>query len=332
MTRLKVDERRMSRALHEVAERLDVTAHDLDRLELDWRQAVDRTKPLVRQRLLATACALLVLVLAGVALFLATPRRATPVGPPSRTTSPTTSGITAADLIGLWRVDGDSNPNLWAFGTGGAMLLLRDPGDLLDPGRALTLTYTMSRTTSHTTLTATSSGLCSRSWTVTRDAVGLALDKTAGWGDCPSVFDYDRVWAYGTLTRLAPPDGREIRPKYQGGRAVDVGGPTDLTGTWLLKGSGRILAVSEAPAGGGQSTYVVTDRADELVALGDRAVDERGTVTVPRDGVATFRPQGASCDRRYLDVRTDYATLATLLDQNSCGRFGDSSDTWIRLN
>ena len=230
------------------------------------------------------------------------------------------------DLVGLWRVDGDFDPTLWAFGPDGRMQQLKKPGDLVDPTRATTIDYRLSGTT----LTASGVGTCSRSWTVARDPVGLVLERSATRGDCDSVFD--AWWVHGTLTRLVPSDGRDIQPKYVGGGATRVEGLSALSGTWLLRGSGRLLAVADAPAGATSSTYVVTDRAVELVARGRAALDERGTVTVGRGGTLTFRPDGAGCDRRYEGVRSDYATLEAQLVAGSCGRLGGSSDTWVRLN
>jgi hypothetical protein len=317
-------EERTARALHEVAGRVDVTDADLQRLEPDWRAAADRRRPRSGQWL-AAACALLVLALAGVALFVASPRSRPPATPGPTDTTPRTA-ITPADLVGLWRVDGDFDPTLWAFGPDGRMKQLKKPGELVDPARATTLDYRLSGTT----LTASGLGTCSRSWTVAPDPVGLVLERIATRGACDSVFD--AWWVHGTLTRLVPSDGRDVRLKYVGGGARRVDGLSALSGTWLLRGTGRLLAVAEARAGATSSTYVVTDRAVELVARGSAALDERGTVTVGRGGTLTFRPDGGSCDRAYQGALSDYATLQAQLVTGSCGRLGGSSDTWVRLD
>ncbi|WP_323095624.1 hypothetical protein [Intrasporangium sp. YIM S08009] len=308
------------RALHEVADSVDVTARDLERLEPAWERPAARPRP---GRWLVAAVTLLVLALAGLAVLLTTPQRSRPAAPAPTQTS---TGLSADQLVGLWRVDGDFDPTLWAFGPGGTMEQLKKPGELVASRSATTMSYRLTGTT----LTVSVAGTCTRTWAVAPDPVGVVLERTATQGDCDAILD--AWWVHGTLTRLVPSAGRVVQPKYVGGGAVVLNGMSGLTGTWLLRGGGRLLAVDEAPAGVTSSPYVVTDRATDLATSGDAAMDERGTATVGRDGTVTFTPDGAGCDRRYRSVRSDYATLDAQLVPGSCGRLGGTSDTWVRLN
>ena len=59
----------------------------------------------------------------------------------------------------------------------------------------------------------------------------------------------------------------------------------DVTGTWLLKGTGRTLAIVRTAPGVG--AYVIDDDGD-----GQVDPDQRGTVTVRPDGGLCFARQG----------------------------------------
>jgi hypothetical protein len=102
----------------------------------------------------------------------------------------------------------------------------------------------------------------------------------------------------------------------------------DVTGTWLLRGTGTTLVV--VPTSSIEGEYVLDDDGD-----GWSAPDERGSVTLRPDGSVVLSPTEGDdrpCATVFRRVLTTGATLEGEAAENSCGWIGRQQGTWIRIN
>ena len=94
----------------------------------------------------------------------------------------------------------------------------------------------------------------------------------------------------------------------------------DLAGTWLLKGTGRVLIIT------GAGDYEVRDPAQP-----DR--NRQGTVTIGAGGRMTVTAANdPACTATYRPITTLYNAFDAVLDGGGCARLGRAGDQWIRLN
>lgn len=322
MTALKETEARVAWALKQVAERVEISDADQRRVEVTYRELLASGGQGLwrgRRRALAltgvAACLVLGVALAAVVLLGRPAQRPAPA-------VPTPSALTAADLVGVWRFDLWSDVPVWEFRGDGRLSTWNGPEDLLDrlsqqPG---------SFAVEGDLLTVTPSPGCELRMRVSPSfGARIAVTKLSISSPCATRF-LDNWWVNASLTRILPTPDPKIQPGYQvGSQLQPVSWMTDVNGTWLLGGTSRIIAISEG-------RYVAGDRLSEVDSRGVRSVDERGTVLVGGDGDVTFQPDGVSCQRRFVNVTTDYARLSLHLSGPSCGGSGAPEESWLRLN
>ncbi len=307
-------------ALGSVAGGLEVRDADVARLESEF--IVGRsTRPqrLVRQRQnwLVTACAVLALALAVAALSIVGGERGMPATPSSSVSA--SRPLTAADLVGVWRVDDDPGPIVWVLRASGLMAIWSAPEDLRRDQPEQDFAYSVKGDV----LTLRRRNTCTASWGLSVLAPGRLRAELVTGGSC----GHRRPgWLSSVLTRVVPAAAGEVKPKYVGGTLERVQWVSALKGTWLLSGTGRLLAVDES------GRYVVSDDAGTVDDRGRVPIVEQGTVTLAAEGSVVFTAKGEHCARTYAAVRSDYATMDARLAQDSCGRLGGAADTWIRLN
>ena len=306
--------------LRSVASGLEVSGADVARLESEF--IVDRSsrpKRLVRprQNRLVAACAVLALALALAALSIVGGVRGVPATPSHFVSA--SRALTAADLVGVWRVDHDPSPIVWVLNANGKVAIWSTPEDLMGDQSEQGFPYSLKGNV----LTLRWRDTCTASWTISVVASGrLGADGVSG-GSCGP---FSPGWQSSVLTRVVPAAAGEVKPKYIVGTLERVQWLSALKGTWLLSGTGRLLAVDDA------GHYVVSDDAATVDDNGRVPLVEQGTVTLGADGSVVFAVKGEDCARTYAPVRSDYATMDARLAQDSCGRLGGAADTWIRLN
>ena len=322
MTALKETEARVAWALKQVAERVEVSTADQRRVEDQYRELLASGRQGLwrgRRRALTltgvAACLVLGVALAAVVLLGRPAQRPAPA-------VPTPSALTAADLVGVWRFDVWSDVPVWEFRGDGRLATWNGPEDLLDrlsqqPG---------SFAVEGDLLTVTPSPGCELRMRVSPPfGARISVTKLSISSSCARRF-YDNWWVNAFLTRILPTPDPRIQPGYQvGSQLQPVTWMTDVNGTWLLLGTSRIIAISDG-------RYVAGDRLSEVDSRGVRSVDERGTVLVGGDGAVTFQPEGVRCQRRFVNVSTDYARLSLHLIGPSCGGSGAPEESWLRLN
>ena len=321
MTALKETEARVAWALKQVAEGVEVSDADQRRVEDQYRQLLaSGSRGLWRGRrplTLAVAAACLVLAVALAAVLLI--GRPVPRPVPA---VPTPNALTAADLVGVWRFDVWSDVPVWEFRADGRLASWNGPEDLLDrlsqePGRFAV---------EANVLTVTPSPGCTLRLGMSPPlGARIAVTKLSISSVCARRF-YDNWWVNASLTRILPTPDPAIQPGYQVGTQLQpVTRMTDVNGTWLVRGTSRVIAVSEG-------RYVSGNRMSDVDSRGVRSVDEQGTVQVVGHGEITLQPEGASCKRRFVNVTTDYARLSLRLSGDSCGGSSAPEESWLRLN
>lgn len=310
-------ERRVSDALNEYGQGLDMTAHDIDRLERELEPMRERRRQQTRGRIwqaAVAACAVTGVVLGVLAMRNDHEPPRVPAGP---------SILPTSGLEGIWRMD-DGSGYLWIFGPDGKLTMTDLPYEPLrgpDPSGGSPLIYRVAPDG----LVVHGDDDCDDVYATTMSPEGwlrAVRTGTAGKGcraqattgpDSPA-----EVWNF---TRISPvsPAGARATSLFAAGRSKPVSNLVDLTGTWLLKGTGTVLGIT--PSG----KYVVHD-------LGSMTEPERGTVAVATGGSATFTPlTGSGCPATWESITTSYNSFVGHLVTNDCGRFA-SNDTWIRLN
>lgn len=316
---MSTTERRVSELLHAYGEELQMTDHDIERLEQDIerqhahdrtvRTRTARTTPIVQAAVAACAVAGVVL---GILALRDRPAPA-PSGPPPVPTS---------QLAGIWRLD-DGSGWLWRFTPDGKLLQSRSP-DLLTATVPSDASAVRPAPGGFVVQDPADDPACVGSWTATISTEGRLVarepDETAACpGDNGVVDPPAAPWL---LTRVSPVSaaGAAIVPGKTVWQPRAVQAPAFLTGTWLLRGTGTLLTVDASAA------YAVQD-----LGTGGGAVT--GTVAVGTDGTVTFTPKGStSCPATYASATYSETQLDIALATGSCGRLGGSTDSWVRLN
>lgn len=307
-------------ALRSVAGGLEVSDADVARLESEFivgRSSRPQRLVRPRQNWPVAACAVLALALALTALWAVGGGRGVPATPaPSALAS---GPLTAGDLVGVWRVDADPSPIVWVLDANGKAAIWSTPEDLRGDQSEQGFPYSLNGNV----LTLRWRDTCTASWTISVVASGRLVADGVSGGSCGP---FSHAWQSSVLTRVVPAAAGEVEPKYIGGTLERVEWLSALEGTWLLSGTGRLLAVDDA------GHYVVSDGAATVDDKGRVPIVEQGIVAVRAEGAVVFTAKGEDCTRSYAPVRSDYATMDARLAQDSCGRLGGAADTWIRLN
>lgn len=306
-------ERKVSEALRAYGEGLDMTTQDIDRLEEQLEVKDEAHRKERRGRLwqaAVAACAVTGVVLGALALRSDPEPRTVPASPPP---------LTLNQLAGLWANTGDGPGLLWLW-------YFTEDGRMTTVGPA--------------------AGLISDEpwvdWTVRPAPGGFTLDRTENGERChfdasASMTAAGRMTA--TLTTTTPDcdDAAiaqdwgfvRISPVSAAGATLDSGLPTlepkpvsstsDLDGTWLIRGTGRLVVVV-------YERYRVLD-------LGEPAAAENGSLSQTKAGSFVFTPKDdPDCPTTYASAVTRGSTVALELAGNSCGRLGQATETWVKLH
>ena len=154
-------------ALRRVAGGLDVSATDVARLEsafISGRASRPARQLTRRLNWPFAACAVLALALAVAALSMVGGERAVPAALLDSATRP----LTAADLVGVWRVEADPRPIVWVLNTNGTMAIWSAPEDLTRDQRDQGFAYRLEGDV----LTVRWHDTCTASWAVSVLAPG----------------------------------------------------------------------------------------------------------------------------------------------------------------
>lgn len=321
MTNLEETEARVARALKHVADGVEVTEADLRRTEDGYRETLASRGAGPRRggrafaAMVAAATVVLAAALAAVILL----GRQDPEPAPA---VPTPTALTAKNIVGVWRLDAWSQVPVWAFRSDGALESWVRPEDLVGPAGPELGTFSLAGGT----LTLRPSSECVVRLRVSGPyGVQIPVTQQSISSACASEL-HARWWVTATLTRIAPSEDPRLQPGFRVGLSMEpVVWLSSLTGTWVIPGSSRIIAISEG-------RYVAGSRLFEVDGRGRRFVDERGSVVVGSTGDVTFRPEGKSCARRYGDATSDYARLELRLERDTCQGSDGATESWMRLN
>lgn len=319
-------EQRISDGLRDYAEGRDMTVDDVDRLELEFEHLLarrDETRRTERRTRIwqgaVAACAVTGVVLGAMALGNdpdAAPRPAE------------TPPITNNTLTGIWRVDGeDAGGALWYFRPDGTMITATTAAALIDDSEG----WAVTSTTDGFTLDNGKSGTDACDFTAASSmnpSGRMVLSMTTTTPSCPdakSAGDWE-------LTRISPlsVSSATLAPVWPRTEPEVLTGTPKLVGTWLLRGTGKVLAVAPAPAGQ-EPTWNYARYA--LHDLSESGAAETGTVEWQDDGwVFVLTPSGSTCSKAFEMAVYRTAALVTTVATGSCGLIGGSTDTWVRLN
>lgn len=328
-------EGRTREALHQVADGLIVSEHDLDRMEgnlmtlLDSRPTNHHAPVRRRKDWAVAAAAAVALVASGVALWQANHDSAPT--PPAIRPAPGPS-LVPPELVGLWQATPDSSW-LWEFTVDGRILntqsadgYLRGAGDVRGGDGVMTV---VKRLGNVYTITDNSTAATPGTPTGPDNGCGTRIQVVA-----PETVTY-RDECSGVagislrLERLSPrdPAAAALAPRFPTEVARQVTLVTQLDGTWVNRETNRVLVVGAA-AGEGR-TYVLDDDGD-----GSVRPDQRGVLTVGADGSVRPQPQTSAkggCAPVFSKAISNVATLVTTSGRNGCFPAG-STQTWLRIN
>lgn len=305
-------ERRVSEQLRAFGEGLDMTTQDIDRLERQLEQKQETSRKQRRRRIwqaAVAACAVTAVVLGALALRNDAERPKAPAGPPS---------LTITDLAGIWRVDGDTTPWLWSFTADGKLTHVEVP-EAWTGTDSEEWTFTPAPG-GFTEVSPGGDTACHATWaaTISPDGRMRATVKQAS-ATC-GVQPGPDVWAF---TRISPVSlaGATMSSNWPSSSESKVTQPAQLHGTWLLKGTGTVLAVNDS------GRFVVQD-------LGQPDGKHSGSVTVQKDGSVLLPGlNGLGCTVVYRSMTTRNNTLEAARPLGTdCGLPDAPSHTWIRLN
>lgn len=319
-------ERLIREALEDSVEQLTCPEPDVNRLLAAGRTARRRRVGVVAG---LAGVAMLVLVLAGLSFDYAgrAGRALEPVPAGPLPAAPMTVAVSRADVAGVWMVEQKHSAGyLWHFNTDGVRDTSDDPREYQHPTEGDAGPYTVGPKGSITF--EGGDGPCRA--TATRSSEGrMILTPTGVQPHCPP-FAKGETWSFIRVSPLSAAGAELVQHPHAlpPTTATAPDSVSDVAGTWLLKGTGTILAAVASSSNGGE--YLVDDDGD-----GWAEADERGTFTVGADGAVVLRPTGGAgqvCETVLDGVRTTGVTMQTQLADMSCGRLGGELSTWIRLN
>ncbi len=318
-------EGRTRKALHQWADGLIVSEHDMDRMEgnlmtlLDSRPTDGQTAPRRRRDWAVAAAAAVALVVGGVALWQVN-NDSPPAQPADRLVPLPSQPLVPPGLVGLWQeqpesswfweiaADGrilntDSAAGYLGAAAGAATIIERN-GDLytvVDPGQP-------------------DPDACNKLRIQLAEPEVVALRNDCG-GDAGTPHRLERV---SPRDPAAPP----LKPRFATDVSYPVRDQVQLEGSWVHPETNRVLVVVGQPSAGEGLTYLLDDDGD-----GSVRPDQRGVLTVGADG--SVRPQPATgtaggCAPAFSKVVSTTATLVTTSGENGCFPAG-STQTWLRL-
>lgn len=322
-------EARTRAALHEIVGGVDVTDHDVARMEADLLTALDpRRRPggshvralgPVRRRwgLAAAAVAAVAAIAGGIALSSDGWEPARPAGAP-----PSDQPLVPPELVGLWR-EVPNSPHVWEFTADGRVGWTKSANGYLSGeaigsrvtrrvGDVLTLAPSEARPECHGDHRFVITSPMAASVT----NLSTTCDVPPGWGTL--------------LERISPETspGDAVIPLMGARPQSTVRSVDGIRGSWLHAASGTILVVGGEKSGP-WLTYLIDDDGD-----GSTAPDQRGLVSVRPDGSGQVRPfasADADCTPSFAGVVSDGATLSTTSGRDGCFPPG-STQVWISLN
>ncbi|GAB2763024.1 hypothetical protein GCM10027039_24520 [Terrabacter koreensis] len=319
-------ERRVSELLRGYGEGLEMTTQDVNRLEqeLEQKRAAKQAQSRGRRNRIfqaaVAACAVTGVVLGALAL------RSGPEPTPAPAATPTASSDlaptpTMTDLAGIWREEPkpgqDPTGWLWTFRTG-ALAIDGGPNDLFLPSA----THRLSLVPDGFTTIDTEAPECTTRFSAAVTDEGrmraTVVTSTPTQGRLCNLAKGD-FW---DLTRISPksPASEVLSSVWAARATTPVQGLGDLAGTWLLKGTGRVLTITAAGA------YEVRDP-----AAADR--NRKGRLSVAPDGrVTATAADDPKCTAVYRPITTPYNAFDAVLVGGGCARLGRAGDQWIRLN
>jgi hypothetical protein len=319
-------ERRVSELLRGYGEGLEMTTQDVNRLEqeLEQKRATKQAQSRGRRSRIfqaaVAACAVTGVVLGALAL------RSGPEPTPQPAAPSPTAGSTALAMdavAGMWREEtrpGETPTGwIWTFTPQGLAI------DSL-PDRVLRLslepTHKLGMAPGGFTVTDVEAPACSTTFAATISPQGrmraTVVTSTPAQGRLCDLAKGD----FRELTRVSPmsPASEALSSVWPARAATPVKGVGDLAGTWLLKGTGRVLTIT------GAGDYEVRDPAQP-----DR--NRQGTVTIGAGGRMTVTAaDDPACTATYRPITTLYNAFDAVLVGGGCARLGRAGDQWIRLN
>jgi hypothetical protein len=239
---------------------------------------------------------------------------------------PAVGGSLAQEIVGVWQ--GNGSPfTATVFHADGTQVLFKSPEGVLNPGDTETAHYRVSGDTLEITIPDPRARSCLFTYSGQRLGEGrvevTAVGQT-GLGCLP-----EPLAAPFTIVRISPvsPAGLAYsRPTDN--TLTTVASLNSVRGTWLLKGTGVVLAIGQISI-----TTGIGYRIDHEGTI-DYGADDQGTPTVSgpgRIGLASDNPGG--CKDTTLDnvAAGDYSFTATVT-ADPCNLFaGQTLLTWIRI-
>lgn len=320
-------EARLADALHQEADEVRVSDTDLDRIETEFKAAVNRQpwRHFARGRRwqISVACAAAVAVAAavtgGLALSSDDPEPAHPAGAPA-----SDQPLVPPGLVGLWRNVPES-PWLWEFSADGRMGYTQTSSGYLS-GDLVAGTITRRVGDRYSAFIPAES--CSTDYQIRETPAGAVV--TVLGGTCDGDNGDGRGDAF-DLERLSPGAAGPgaLLPRHAKDKAPVRLSTSLFDGTWFHPQSSTLLVIGKAYTRS-SLTYIMDDDGD-----GATDPDRRGLISVGPDGSVRARPSAAGndpvCAPQFTNVVTDSATMTTTGAAGGCVPTG-SQQTWIKLN
>jgi hypothetical protein len=318
-------EGRTREALHQVADGLIVSEHDLDRMEgnlmtlLDSRPTEEHAPPRRRKDWAVAAAAAVALVVSGVALWQAT-NDSPQNQPASRLTPQPSQPLVQPGIVGLWQNQPDS-PWLWEITADGQILWTETASGYLYGGKNAII----KRDGDIYTVVRHDQAGCTQLFRANVQGANNATLTTTTGGTC-----IETSGEVLSLERVSPrdPSSTPLKARFPTEVSRPVTEETQLEGSWVNAETNRVLMVGQ-PSGNGGRAYGLDDDGD-----GSVRPDQRGVLTVGADGSVRPQPEtggAGGCAPAFSKVVSNTATLVTTSGANGCFPAG-SRQTWLRLN
>ncbi|MFC7489462.1 MULTISPECIES: hypothetical protein [unclassified Knoellia] len=327
---MNIDERQVTTSLQRYARGIIVTDDDLDGLETQIGERLHPTRSRERSRrpwdLAVAACAVVALVLAVTALWRSGRTETMPAAPP---TTGAVSSVSRADLIGVWTPDHGNNLGyLWLFTADGRWTTTNTASGFRDAHREL-VPYDVEAGD------ILRFGTCRK--TVRLGTEGrMTLTALPGETKCDRF--PERSMPFIRISPSSPPGSSLERHPYAGPpeSARKTATMDDVSGTWLVQGTGIMVVVS--PTSPNTGTYIWDDDGD-----GWSAPDIQGRVVLGRAGHLEFRPTQLGdgdpppdCAFAFDEVTTTRDTLGMTPSAAGCwvdpGEPEPNRQRWVQLN
>jgi hypothetical protein len=323
-------DQRLVDSLATYADGVDMTSTDLDRMQRDLYERLNRPHRPRWTRLVLAAAAVLLLIaaVAASALWLRKPD----------TSVPANDGAGTAPPPGLYLFDNGLARNIAGIHADGTERDFTSAQNLVDPLLPVPISQWQMDGDNFLFDSRNEQGqLCRGTSRIHPQPDGrVAYDAgTISGPDCPTAGESFEAL---TSTRLSPESeaGRAITPSA-GEPVSPVTAPVQLEGIWLVQGSGIVVGVDEKPDAGAK--YVLDSRGEV-----DRTPEVRGNLQATTDGRIVLTSPG--CGDTVLDHANVRGTpklantgggefglsVTATVTADPCNRFGGRNVvTWIRV-